>query len=67
MERFFSGLRIGLAYPARFPTLQTARTVVFECIEMFYNRQRLRGRLHTYPEDVPYFSSIKLGQFHLGM
>jgi transposase InsO family protein len=45
MERFFSTLRAELTDLERFATRQTARTTVFEFIEVFYNRQRLHSSL----------------------
>lgn len=45
MESFFSTLRAELTDLQRFPTRQAARTVVFEFIEVFYNRQRLHSSL----------------------
>ncbi len=45
MERFFSTLRAELTDLERFATRQAARTVVFEFMEVFYNRQRLHSSL----------------------
>lgn len=45
MESFFSTLRAELTDLERFATRQTARTAVFEFIEVFYNRQRLHSSL----------------------
>ena len=45
MESFFSTLRAELTDLERFPARHTARTVVFEFIEVFYNRQRLHSSL----------------------
>ena len=45
MESFFSTLRAELTDLERFATRQAARTVVFEFIEVFYNRQRLHSSL----------------------
>lgn len=45
MESFFSTLRAELTDLERFPTRQAARTVLFEFIEVFYNRQRLHSSL----------------------
>ena len=45
MESFFSTLRAELTDLERFLTRQAARTVVFEFIEVFYNRQRLHSSL----------------------
>ena len=45
MESFFSTLRAELTDLERFSTRQAARTVVFEFIEVFYNRQRLHSSL----------------------
>lgn len=45
MESFFSTLRAELTDLQRFTTRQAARTLVFEFIEVFYNRQRLHSSL----------------------
>ncbi len=45
MESFFSTLRAELTDLERFSTRQSARTAVFEFIEVFYNRQRLHSSL----------------------
>jgi putative transposase len=45
MESFFSTLRAELTDLEHFSTQQAARTVVFEFIEVFYNRQRLHSSL----------------------
>jgi transposase InsO family protein len=45
MESFFSTLRAELTDLERFATRQAARTVVFDFIEVFYNRQRLHSSL----------------------
>lgn len=45
MESFFSTLRAELTDLHYFPTRQSARTAVFEFIEVFYNRQRLHSSL----------------------
>lgn len=45
MESFFSTLRAELTDLDHFPTRQTARTAVFEFIEVFYHRQRLHSAL----------------------
>lgn len=45
MESFFSTLRAELTDLECFATRQTARTAVFEFIEVFYNRQRLHSSL----------------------
>jgi len=45
MESFFSTLRAELTDLERFPTRPAARTVVFEFIEVFYNRRRLHSSL----------------------
>jgi transposase InsO family protein len=45
MESFFSTLRAELTDLERFATRQTARTAVFDFIEVFYNRQRLHSSL----------------------
>ena len=52
MESFFSTLRAELTDLERFPTQLAARTIVFEFIEVFYNRQRLHSSLgYTSPAD----------------
>lgn len=45
IESFFSTLRAELTDLEHFATRQAARTVVFEFIEVFYNRQRLHSSL----------------------
>lgn len=45
IESFFSTLRAECTDLVRFPTRNTARTTVFEFIEVFYNRQRLHSSL----------------------
>jgi putative transposase len=45
MESFFSTLRAALTDLERFATRQAARTVVFEFMEVFYNRQWLHSSL----------------------
>ena len=53
MQNFFSTLRAELTELAHFHTRQEARTVLFEFIQGFYNRQRLHSAL-TYhsPADL---------------
>jgi putative transposase len=45
MESFWSTLKMELVYRQSFATRQRARQVVFEYIEVFYNRQRLHSAL----------------------
>ena len=45
MESFFSTLRAELTDLQRFATRQTARTALFDFLEVFYNRQRLHSSL----------------------
>lgn len=45
IESFFSTLRAECTDLVQFPTRNTARAVVFEFIEVFYNRQRLHSSL----------------------
>jgi len=48
-ESFFSTLKQELVYRLPLPTLEAARTVVFEYIEVFYNRQRLHSSISDLP------------------
>ncbi len=48
-ESFFFTLKQELVYRLPLPTLEAARTVVFEYIEVLYNRQRL----HSSTSDLP--------------
>jgi transposase InsO family protein len=45
MESFWSTLKMELVYRRSFATRQQARQVIFEYIEVFYNRQRLHSAL----------------------
>jgi putative transposase len=45
MESFFASLKTERVHEARFRTRAEARAVVFESIEVFYNRQRLHSAL----------------------
>jgi transposase InsO family protein len=45
MESFWSTLKMELVYRQSFATRQRARQVLFEYIEVFYNRQRLHSAL----------------------
>ena len=45
MESFFSTLRAELTHLERFASRQTARTALFDFLEVFYNRQRLHSSL----------------------
>ena len=44
-ESFFATLKRELVLRHRFPTRATARTAVFEFIEVFYNRRRLHSTI----------------------
>jgi transposase InsO family protein len=44
-ESFFATLKTELVYRAPLPTVDAARTAVFEYIEIFYNRRRLHSAL----------------------
>jgi transposase InsO family protein len=44
-ESFFATLKTELVYRTSFPSVATARTAVFDYIEVFYNRQRLHSAL----------------------
>jgi transposase InsO family protein len=44
-ERFFGSLKRELSNNTRFPDKETARTAIFEYIEIFYNRQRRHNAL----------------------
>jgi transposase InsO family protein len=43
MESFFASLKTEHVHPVRFRTREEAKAAVFECIEIFYNRQRLHS------------------------
>ena len=45
MESFFASLKTEHVHPVRFRTREEARTAVFECIEIFHNRQRLHSSI----------------------
>jgi putative transposase len=45
MESFFASLKQELTHHERFVDRDTARSQVFDCIESFYNRQRLHSSL----------------------
>lgn len=45
MESFFSRLKVELIYDENYETMESARTGIFEYIEMFYNRQRKHSAL----------------------
>ena len=45
MESFFASLKKEHVHHARFRTREEARAAVFDCIEVFYNRQRLHSAL----------------------
>ena len=40
MESFFGALKTELVHRTRFPTRREAKAMLFEYIEVFYNRQR---------------------------
>ena len=44
-ESFFATLKTELVYRTKLPTIEAARTAVFEYIEVFYNRQRIHSAL----------------------
>ena len=48
-ESFFSTLKQELIYRVPLPTVEAARTSVFEYIEVFYNRQRLHSAIDHQP------------------
>jgi len=51
-ESFFATLKTELAYRQSWPTRATARSAVFEYIEVFYNRRRLHSSLgYMSPQD----------------
>lgn len=52
-ETFFSSLKKELVYLSRFETKEQAKQLVFEYIEIFYNRQRLHSALN-YMSPVEY-------------
>ena len=43
MESFFGSLKTECVHQTRFQTRQQAKAVLFEYIEVFYNRQRLHS------------------------
>ena len=45
VESFFATLKLELLYPQRIPTRQQARRMIFEYVEVFYNRQRAHSAL----------------------
>ena len=45
MESFFSLLKTELVHHAQFLTRRSARSAIFDYIEVFYNRQRIHGAL----------------------
>ena len=49
---FFSTLKQELIYRVPLPTVEAARTTVFEYIEVFYNRQRLHSAIGNLPPAV---------------
>lgn len=44
-ESFFGTLKVELIYRERFETIEQAKDVVFEYIEIWYNRKRLHSSL----------------------
>ena len=40
MESFFATFKTALVYQQPFATREEAKRAIFECIEVFYNRQR---------------------------
>lgn len=51
-ESFVSTLKCELIHRHRFPTLEAARSAVFEYLEAFYNRKRLHSSLgYVSPEN----------------
>ena len=46
MESFWSTLKWELVYRCRFQSHTQARLSLFDCIEVFYNRQRLHSSLN---------------------
>ena len=45
MESFWSTLKNELVHHQTFATRAAARQAIFECVEVFYNRQRLHSAL----------------------
>ena len=45
MESFFGTLKTELVYPSHFQTREEAKQMIFEYIEVFYNRRRLHSSL----------------------
>lgn len=44
-ESFFASLKLELVYHTRFRTKQEAISMIFDYIEVFYNRQRLHSTI----------------------
>jgi transposase InsO family protein len=57
IESFFSSLKYELVYHHRFANLAQARTVIFDYIEIFYNRIRLHSSL-AYQTPITFESQL---------
>jgi transposase InsO family protein len=44
-ESFFASLKLELVYQVHWPSRATARTALFEYLELFYNRRRRHSSL----------------------
>ncbi len=52
MESFYRTLKVELIYPKKYERRMEAKRDIFECIEIFYNRERLHSFLGYYsPEE----------------
>ena len=45
MESFFGSLKTELVYPSHFDTRERVKQMIFEYMEIFYNRRRLHSSL----------------------
>ena len=59
-ESFFASLKLELVYHTRFRTRQEAISMIFDYIEVFYNRQRLHSTL-AYKSPVQFETSTIAG------
>jgi transposase InsO family protein len=59
-ESFFASLKLELVYLTRFRTRQEAISMIFDYIEVFYNRQRIHSTL-SYKSPVQFENSTIIG------
>jgi len=62
VESFWGKLKTEMVYHRTFATREEARAALFDCIEMFYNRQRLHAALDG--QSPEQFEAIQLGKSH---